>query len=272
MKIFLGPAGNCILSKGEKTYDSLKNLAKLGLSAQEIEFVRGVYMGKEEARKVGDLAKKLGIRLSVHSPYYVNLASEDEKKRRESMQRIMDSAEIGHWLGAREIVFHPAYFGKMDKEKVFQITRDHIIGMMETISKNGWNVVLSPETTGKHSALGSLDETIRLVKETGCSFNIDFAHLYARNGGRIDYKEVLDRIHGQLKPKHIQCHFSNISWTSKGERNHEVLDHHPPFGPLAKEILRRRLDFTIISESPITWKDSLKMRGILEEEGYEWKR
>jgi deoxyribonuclease-4 len=271
MKIFLGPAGNCILSKGDKTSDSLKNLAKLGLNAQEIEFVRGVYMGKEEAAKVGELAKKLGIRLSIHSPYYVNLASEDEKKRDGSIKRILQSAEIGHHLGAREIVFHPAYFGKQDRESVFQTVKWYIVEMNDFIAKNGWNVVLSPETTGKHSALGSLDETIRMAKETGCSFNIDFAHLYARNGGRIDYGEVLDKIHDQLKPKHIQSHFSNISWTAKGERRHEVLDHHPPFGPLAREIVRRGLDITIISESPVTWKDSLKMKEMLQKEGYQWK-
>lgn len=268
MIIKLGPAGNCILGKGEKTLDSIKNLKKIGLNAQEIEFVRGTYMGNEEAKKVGELAKKLDIELSVHSSYYINLASEDPKKQKESKIRILDSAERGHYLGAREIVFHPSYFGKGDKEKVFQTTKDHILDMMETIKKNGWNCTISPETTGKHSALGSLDETIRLVKETGCSFNIDFAHLYARNYGKIDYKEILDKIQKELKPKHIQCHFSNISYTSKGERNHEVMNSHPPFEPLAKEILERKLNITIISESPVTWRDSLKMKSIFEKLGY----
>jgi len=270
MNIRLGPAGNCILGKGEKTPDSIKNLAKLKLNAQEIEFVRGTYMGNEEAKKVGELTKKLDIELSVHSSYYINLASEDSKKQQESKMRILDSAERGHYLGAKEIVFHPAYFGKGDKEKVFQTAKNHILDMMETIRKKGWNVTLSPETTGKHSALGSLDETIRLVKETKCSFNIDFAHLYSRNYGKIDYKEVLDKIQNELKPKHIQSHFSNISYTSKGERNHEVLNHHPPFEPLAKEILARKLNITIISESPVTWRDSLKMKGIFERLGYRF--
>ena len=59
MEIRLGPAGNCLLSKGEKTIDSLKNLAKIGLNAQEIEFVRNIYMGNEEAKKVGSLQRSL---------------------------------------------------------------------------------------------------------------------------------------------------------------------------------------------------------------------
>ncbi|MEM5812334.1 MAG: TIM barrel protein, partial [Candidatus Aenigmatarchaeota archaeon] len=204
-------------------------------------------------------------------PYYINLASEDAKKQKESVQRIMDSAERGHYLGAKEIVFHPAYFGKEDKERVYRTVKNHIIDMMDKIEKNSWNVRLSPETTGKHSALGNLEEIIRLAKETGCSFNIDFAHLYARNYGKIDYKEILDKIERELKPKHIQCHFSNISFTSKGERNHENMNSHPPFEPLAREILKRRIDFTIISESPVTWKDSLKMKGIFERLGYNFE-
>jgi deoxyribonuclease-4 len=265
MNIKLGPAG----SPAKGTLEGIREVRRLGLHAMEVEFVRGVKMGNGLAKECGAEARRLGIELSVHAPYYINLASEDSKKQKESVQRILDSCERGHYLGAREIVFHPAYFGKGDKEKVFQITKNHILDMQETIRKNGWDVKLSPETTGKHSALGSLDETIRLAKETGCSFNIDFAHLYARNYGKIDYGEVLDKVQA-LRRRHIQCHFSNISYTSKGERNHEVMNSHPPFEPLAKEILKRKLDVTIISESPVTWKDSLKMKSVFERLGHKF--
>jgi len=266
MIIKLGPAG----SPAKGTLEGIREVKKLGLQTMEVEFVRGVKMSNALAKECGAEAKKLGIELSVHCPYYINLASEEKKKQEESKQRILDSAERGHYLGAKEIVFHPAYFGKFDKEKVYQITKNHILDMMETIRKKGWNVTLSPETTGKHSALGDLDETIRLVKETKCSFNIDFAHLYARNRGIINYKEILDKVQSELKPKHIQCHFSNITWTLKGERNHENLNSHPPFEPLAKEILERKLNITIISESPVTWQDSIKMRKIFEKLGYSF--
>jgi len=264
--IRLGPAG----STGKGTLEGIREVKRLGLQAMEVEFVRGVKMGIGLAKECGNEARKLGMELSVHAPYYINLASEDQKKQKESMQRILDSAERGYHLGAREIVFHPAYFGKGDKEKVFQTAKNHILDMQDVIGKKGWDGVrLSPETTGKHSALGSLDETIRLAKETGCSFNIDFAHLYARNYGKIDYREILDKIQ-TLGSKHIQCHFSGISFTTKGERNHEVMGSNPPFEPLAEEILKRKLNATIISESPVTWQDSLKMKGIFERLGHEF--
>ena len=133
-------------------------------------------------------------------------------------------------------------------------------------------MVLAPETTGKHSAFGSLDEIIELVKKTKCSLCVDFAHIYARNRGKIDYKEILDAIEERFKPKHLHIHFSGIEWTLKGEKNHLIIDtNSPPFEPLAKELLERKLSATIISESPITWKDSLRMKEIFEKLGYRFQ-
>ncbi len=104
MIIKLGPAG----STGKGTLEGIREVKRLGLQAMEVEFVRGVHMGLSLAKECGAEAKKLGIELSVHAPYYINLASEEKKKQEESKKRILDSAERGHYLGAREIVFHPA--------------------------------------------------------------------------------------------------------------------------------------------------------------------
>jgi deoxyribonuclease-4 len=56
----------------------------------------------------------------------------------------------------------------------------------------------------------------------------------------------------------------------KGEKRHLVLDHKPDFEPLAKEMLKRKFDITIISESPILEQDSLKMKKIFEKLGYRF--
>ncbi len=228
-------------------------------------------MKNDLARKVGEEAKKCNISLSLHAPYYVNLASEEPEKISASIRRILDSCERGHYLGATCAVFHPAYFGKREKEETHNMVRTAVTRMMETINESGWKIRLAPETTGKHSAYGSLDETIRLSAETGCSLCVDFAHLYARNQGRIDYADILDRIQDALKIRHLHMHFSNIEWTLKGEKKHLVLDGRPPFEPLARELLDRKLDATIISETPDTWRGSLKMKHIFEKLGYRFQ-
>ena len=99
-KIRLGPAG----SPGKSTLEGVQMVNDMGLQAMEVEFVRGVHMGIDLAREVGALAKKLDIELSIHAPYYINLASAEKKKIQESKKRILDSVERGHYLGARYVV------------------------------------------------------------------------------------------------------------------------------------------------------------------------
>ena len=265
VRIMLGPAG----SPAASTMEGISKVKELGLHTMEVQFSHGVGMKNELAKKVGEEAKKHGISLSIHAPYYINLSSAETEKRRASVKRILDSCERGHYLGATHVVFHPAYYGKLSPENTYEIVRDAVNDMQSALDKKGWNVRLAPETTGKVSQWGTLDETLKLARETGCSFCVDFAHIYARNRGNIDYDNVLDKIQ-KAGFKHIHCHFSNINYGLKGELNHLVLDSKPPFEPLAKALLDRKLDTTIVSESPITWRDSLKMKGIFEKLGYRF--
>jgi len=41
---------------------------------------RGVNIGKELAEKIGQEAQKYNIFLSIHAPYYINMASPEEEK------------------------------------------------------------------------------------------------------------------------------------------------------------------------------------------------
>ncbi|MFH0836640.1 MAG: TIM barrel protein, partial [Candidatus Aenigmatarchaeota archaeon] len=221
------------------------------------------------AKQVGEAAKENKIELSIHAPFYINLASDEKEKIAASKTRILESCKRGHYFGSKnnptKIVFHPAYFGKTDKEEVYQKTRTAMEDMHDKIRASAWNAILCPETTGKHSALGSLEETLRLAKEIKCSFCIDLAHLYARANGHIDYEAVLKQVG---KHKHLHFHFSGINYSTKGELNHLIMGHKPDFKPFAQLLLKRKQDCTIISESPITWKDSLKMKQIFEKLGH----
>ncbi len=269
VEIRLGPAGSG--GYADSTLEGVQRIPELGLQTLEVQFSHGIGMGIPLARRVGAEAKKQGISLSVHAPYYINLASKEKIKIAQSKKRILDSCERMHHMGGGPVVFHPSYFGGMDREKVFQTTREAILDMLKTIKKSGWNAELAPETTGKHSALGSLEETIRLVKETGCFLCVDLAHLFSRQYGKIDYKEIFSKLK-PLKLKHLHFHFSGIEYTSKGEKNHIPLDHSPDFRKFAQELLKQKWlkSATVISESPVTWKDSLKMKKILESMGYKF--
>ncbi|MDT7858443.1 MAG: TIM barrel protein [Candidatus Aenigmarchaeota archaeon] len=274
MKIFLGPGGNCLTAKESSTLGSFERLKELGLNAQEIEFVRSIYLSSKAAEEVGRQAKNYGIVLSVHAPYFINLLSDKNETLEASIKRILESIDRAERMGAKFVVVHAAYYGKLSKEEAFKKMKEITLKIIENMEKMGIKKTkLAYETMAKESQFADLDELLRLMKEvksklfTVC---IDFAHLYCRDNGKIDYSSILDKLKGF---KHIHSHFSNVKYnlnTKKFVDIHIPLDSHPPFEPLAKEILKRNFDITIISESPKLELDSLKMKETFEKLGYKF--
>jgi deoxyribonuclease-4 len=222
--IRIGPSG---LGGVEESKDILEEYNKEGFGNCEVAFTHSVYMDKEQAGKIGEFARENKINLSIHAPYFINLNSEEKAKVHASMQRILKCCEIGHSLGAKSIVFHSGFYGKEfvkaktpeEKKKVeeetYQNIKKRILEMMDVIKEKKWNVKLCPETMGKINVFGSAEEISRLVKETECSFCIDFAHILARDK-KVDY----ERIKKLFPQKEWHCHFSGIEYGEKGERNH----------------------------------------------------
>ncbi len=214
MEIYLGPAGNCKTAQESNTLSSFNRIAELELNAQELEFVHSVYLKSDTAITVGDYAKSKHIQLSIHAPYYINLCTEDSAKLSASMKRISDSLNIASILSAKgAVAVHPGFFLKRDKKECF----DAVVDCATKLASNYPNAILGFETTGKHSAFGSFEEILDVCKEVNlpnCVPVIDFAHLFARNYGKIDYSLVLDTILS-YKHKVLHAHFSSIAYTEK---------------------------------------------------------
>ena len=264
MTVWIGTGGIPISSKERSTLPGLERIHELGLNAIEIEFVHGVNMSKELAKDVGEIAKKLKIRLSIHAPYYINLTSTEKEKIEASKKRIIQSCERGHSMGANIVVFHPAYYGKLSPEECYLRVKQECEEMADKLKEKGINVLLGLETTGKVSQFGNVNECVRIAKEVkGCGVCVDWSHVYARNQGKIDFGEVIDKVL-TLKNKHIHSHFSGINYGMKGEKNHLTIDsNQPKYDGLVKEIQTRKLDITLISESPNLEEDALKLKRMI---------
>ena len=229
------------------------------MGACEIAFTYGVYIkDKKDAIEIGKKAKEQDIKLSIHAPYWLNLNSKEKKKIEESKKRILDCCAIGNELGAYCVVFHPGYYSDMDKEQTYQNIKKEILELQEEIKKNKWKIKLAPETTGKINVFGSVDEIARLVKETNCSFCLDFAHILAREK-KVDYKGILEKFEKSSKDKDLHIHFSGIEYGEKGERRHIVTKDRE-----LKEMIEnlkkyaKEKEIVIINESPEPVKDSVK--------------
>ncbi|MEM5777333.1 MAG: TIM barrel protein [Candidatus Aenigmatarchaeota archaeon] len=273
-KIFLGPAGNCVTAKEKTTIGSLKHLKEIGLNCQEIEFVRSIYLNEKTAKEVSEVAKNLEIRLSIHTPYFINLASEKKQIVENSKKMILASASIADIIGADIIAIHSGYYVKFNKEKTYEIIKEAYLDILDKMKEKGIkNVNLGLETMGKESQFGSLDEIIKMSKEVkGLVPYIDWAHIFVRNNGKIDYAEIFEKL-DVLNLDHINSHFEGVQYNVKTKKFvdvHVPINSNPPFEHLAKEILKRKVNITIISESPILEMDSLKMKNIFEKLGYNF--
>jgi deoxyribonuclease-4 len=251
--IRIGPAG----SGGLGNLEGIRKVARMKLDCMEVEFTYGVRMSVEDAREVGALAKEKGITLSVHAPYYINLASDEKEKIVASKQRILDSCERAAVFDARSVVFHAGFYQKKTAEQTYRLIKKAILEIQGKIKKNKWKVQLCPEITGKPSQFGSVQELLKLKKETGCGICVDFAHLYAREQGDIDYAKILKKL-----PKKFHAHFSGIEYGPKGERKH-LKTTKKFFEPLAEALLKTKRDVSLICESPQPYKDAAMMKRVI---------
>ncbi|RLF17014.1 MAG: deoxyribonuclease IV [Thermoprotei archaeon] len=271
-----GPAGRPINYKGptEKIPEYLKT--QEGLDAFEYQAVRGVRISKEKAEELGNNAKEFDVLLSLHAPYAINLSSSSEETRKASIERLVLSMQAAQWMGARIVVFHPGYYGKFSKEEALELCITALKEVNERASSLGIkHVFLGPETMGKLSQVGSVEEIITMCENVPNAVPvIDWAHIHARTGGSLrrkdDYLKILDIIEKRLGSdvvSNLHCHFTKVEFTKKGERRHRRLDEEgygPDFEILATIIVEHGYSFTIISESPVLDKDAIVMKSILE--------
>jgi len=264
--LLFGSAGIPLCTKPRDTFNGIAEVNNLGLGAMELEFVRSIHITKEKAPDVNKAAKKAGIVLTCHAPYYINLNSKDKAKLHASKERILNSARIAHACGAWSVCFHPAFYMKEEPAKVYPKVRDALKDIMKTLENEEVNIWVRPETTGKGSAFGDLDECIKLSRDIPHVLPcIDFAHLHARSNGKInsytEFCDVLEKMEKLRALDKMHVHYNGIRYSEKGELNHLTLkDSDAKYGDLMKAFKKFKVKGVIISESPNIEKDALLLQ------------
>ena len=226
-RLLFGTAGVPHSSKGKSTQSGIERIAELGLGCMEVEFVRGVKMGLDTARAVGETASRLGIRLSAHGPYWINLNSAEETKVTASRNYILQTARATAAFGGRNVNFPAAFNMGKPPVEVYAVVKAQLKHVLAVLKEEGIKVWVRPEVMGRDTQFGSLDELLRLSKEMKNVMPcIDFAHLHARSGKlntRKEFVSVLKQVESALgRPalEDIAIHVSGIEYTKKGEKKH----------------------------------------------------
>lgn len=266
--IRFGPAGRPIGYKG-KTTQVCDYIKKIGLDAFEYQATYGVRISKQSALELGENAAKNDILVSMHGPYYINLCSQKGDTIKKSVERLVQSAKAGEWMNSYRTVFHMGFYTKYSPEEAMKKCKDAISELLENMETLGIkNYTFAPETTGKKSQFGSLDELVDICRSfDNFAPTVDFAHMHARSGGIIktkeDYAKIFNKIEKELDLKSLHCHFTKIEYTDAGEKKHHILDDSnfgPPLTPLLELISENGFNVTLICETPYLDIDALEMK------------
>lgn len=272
-----GPAGNdeAFYAAGYKNSEDMpKYLSEVGLDAYEYQCSRGVRVSDEKAKKIKEAAEKYNIILSVHSPYYISLSTQEEEKKISTIKYITDSMAAAKKMGATRVVVHAGALLGLDREYAVESACNLLKRAIDEADKLGLgDITICPETMGKINQLGNSKEIIKMCKvDERLIPTIDFGHLYCRELGRLktceDFEKELQMYIDELgyeRMKHFHSHFSKMIYTENGGEKCHVTFKDEEYGPDYKEVIKAikklNLEPTIICESAGTQSlDSKEMK------------
>ena len=250
----------------DKAFDILQNL---NLDGMELEFVHGVRMSPANRELVKKISNEKNMVLTAHGPYYINLNSKEDDKIAASITRVLDTARIGKELGAYSVTYHAAFYMGMNPEDVYKKVEKSMAEICKTLDEEGNDIWVRPETTGKATQWGNLEEIVKLSKDfkqvLPC---VDFSHLHARTNGLYNTYDEFCKIFetigneiGSYALENFHAHIAGIEYGPKGEKKHLMLkESDMNYTDLLKAFKKFGVKGVVVCESPIMEQDAVLLK------------
>ena len=279
MSATFGPAGNAESFPYKSSVDAPRWLNELGLDCYEYQCGKGVRVKEDTAVALGRQAQEHGVALSLHAPYFINLANPDPESQEKTIGYITSSCLVADQMGATRVVIHSGALMKRTREEAMNIALPFLKEIVAVCQDQGFgHITLCPETMGKINQLGDLDEVLRLCQVHESLIPcVDFGHLYARSLGKDEGAEAVERMLSRMESElgtdrasRFHSHFSHIEFTPNGgEKCHRTFEddggYGPAWEPLAQAVAERGWSPTFICESAGTQaEDALTMKRIYQ--------
>ena len=246
----------------EKAFDILE---KLNLDGMELEFVHGVRMSPANKKIVKESAPAKNMVLTAHGPYYINLNSKEEEKIEASIKRVLDTARTGKELGAYSVTYHAAFYMGMNADDVYKKVENAMEQICQVLDEEKNDIWVRPETTGKPTQWGNLEEIVKLSKDfkqvLPC---VDFSHLHARTNGLYntydEFCKIFETIGNEIGTyalENFHAHIAGIEYGEKGEKKHLMLkESDMNYKDLMKAFKKFDVKGVVVCESPVMEDDA----------------
>lgn len=250
------------------TVNGLRHAHSLGITAMELEWVQRVPLNEERMAEIRTISEELGMYLTCHAPYYINLNSSEPATLAASTKRILDALQMAEIAGIRSVCVHAAFYQRSTPEETYNNVRRAVDAIIAKKAKLFPSVNLGLETMGKVAQFGTLDEVLRISKEFGVYPVLDPAHMHARTNGAVnsaaEWEEMLDAYVTYLGDSALQemhMHYSGIAYGPRGEKHHLPLRESDANWKDFLVVLKKRgVGGTVVCESPLLEEDTLLMQ------------
>ena len=263
--VYIGPAGNDVkfyADGNQSSVDAPRWLQSIGLNAYEISFGRGIRMTEKTAQVIGKQAADHQVRISVHAPYYINLANPDSIEK--NYHYIKRSLCLLHLMGGNRLVVHVGSQMQMTRAEALANCRRALQTVVERLAADGiTDYLLCIETMGKYTQIGNLEEICDLcaVDREHIIPTVDFGHLNCLAQGKLDIEDIFARLR---EFSAVHYHISFIEYGIKGEIRHLTFaagEYGFDLAQIMHLIKPRNCDDTVICEcAEIMAQDALKLR------------
>jgi len=271
-KLGFGTAGFPSKAPKKDPIAALHIVKDLGLDCLELEFAHGIRMRDESALEINRTARKLGITLTAHAPYYINLNAKEQDKIDASINRLLQTARLAGMCGAYSMTFHAAFYMKDEPGTVFGIVKRYLKHITDRLVDEQNPIHLRPELTGRKSQFGTLEELCELSQEVHQVYPcLDFSHDQAKTDCNDfeHFSQVFERYRkalGKSALGQMHIHVAGGQYGSKGEIRHLSLK---DSGFNYKDFLRACKEFkirgSVICESPELENDALLLKKTWEQ-------
>lgn len=221
-----------------------------------------------ELEQLGTIAREMDIELSLHTPYYMDLAGTDQLAQK-SMDSIMWGGLLAEAMGASVVATFLGLYGDLGEKEALRRIQENIKALRDQYRHRKLKVKIGLEASGRKEVVGSLDEILALCKLVrGVVPVLNFAHVHAREGGTLkrpeDFAAAIDKVE-KATDGHVHTHFTGVEHEGGSELRYTPIKKGDlRFEPLAECLLDNDYDLTLVSSSPLLEHDAMYMKVILE--------